>query len=107
MNQYYIRPLMAALIVYAAPAAAQETLGGTAEGKTLPADPEEDRGASGFFAIGPGVTSAYDGAKSYQLIPFAIADVRWKGVEFELRGLRARIDLLGDSPFQIGPAANL
>src|SRR3546814_15303055 len=52
-------------------------------------------------------TPAYDGAKSYQLIPFGIADLRWKGMEFELRGLRARLDLLGDSPVQFGPAINL
>ncbi|AEG51394.1 MltA-interacting MipA family protein [Sphingobium chlorophenolicum L-1] len=96
MKRQMIRPLLVLLTVTATPAAAQEALDG-----------EGGEGVSGFIALGPGVTPAYDGAKSYQLIPFGIADVRWKGMEFELRGLRARLDVMGDSPLQVGPAINL
>lgn len=90
-----------------APAAAQEALGDTAAGAEAPAEDVPDRRAHGFIAIGPGATPKYDGAKSYQLIPFGVIDTRWKGMEFELRGLRARVDLAGNSPFQVGPAINL
>ncbi|AMK20294.1 MULTISPECIES: MipA/OmpV family protein [Sphingobium] len=107
MKRLVIRPLLALFTIASAPAAAQEALGDTAESGRKMEDGREGNGPTGFIALGPGATPAYDGAKSYQLIPFGIADLRWKGMEFELRGLRARLDLLGDSPVQFGPAINL
>lgn len=108
MVRMSLRAAALALSIYACPALAQEALGDTAAGEVqTPPEESEDSGPHGFVAIGPGITTKYDGADTYQLIPFGIADVRWKGLEFELRGLRARLDVLGNSPIQIGPAVNL
>lgn len=92
----YHRIIIAAAFMMAATSASAQQAGG-----------ETDDGAHGFVALGVGATPKYDGAKSYQPIPFGLIDTRWKGMEFELRGLRARIDVAGDSPFQVGPALNL
>jgi MipA family protein len=93
-------------VVACAPAQAQEALGDTAAGAEKPVR-DAASGPHGFVALGAGATPKYDGAKSYQAIPFGLVDVRWKGVEFELRGLRARVDVAGNSPIQVGPAVNL
>jgi outer membrane protein len=95
------------------PAHAQEVLGAPS---TSDAEPDAHRpgedddaprgGVNGFFAIGPGMVPAFDGAKKYQLVPLMIADVGFKGVNLEVRGLGARLDLLGDSRVQIGPVFN-
>src|SRR3546814_1817576 len=89
MKRLVIGPLLALFTIASAPAAAQEALGDTAESGRKMEDGREGKGPTGFIALGPGATPAYDGAKSYQLIPFGIADLRWKGMEFELRGLRS------------------
>lgn len=65
-----------------------------------------DNGMHGFFAIGPGAVPVFDGAKKYQLIPLMIANVGWKGVNLEVRGLGARLDVLGGSRVQAGPILN-
>ncbi|MFZ3485496.1 MipA/OmpV family protein [Sphingomonas sp. 3-13AW] len=67
---------------------------------------DQHDGLHGFFALGPGAVPAFDGAKKYQLIPLMIANVAWKGVALEVRGLGARLDLLGDSRVQVGPIFN-
>ncbi len=67
---------------------------------------EKSGGIDGFFAIGPGMVPSYDGSKKYELVPLMIADVEWKGLALEIRGLGARLDLLGNSPVQIGPVFN-
>lgn len=97
----------------AAPALAQEALGApptASPEETSPpavaADARQDGGLHGFVAIGPGAVPAFDGAKKYQLVPLVIGNVGWKGVNLEMRGLGARLDLLGDSRVQIGPIIN-
>lgn len=57
----------------------------------------------GSIAIGPGVVPEYDGADTMRVIPFVIADLRWGGVGLEIRGLRARADLVSDPRLSIGP----
>jgi outer membrane protein len=97
------------------PAYAQEALGAppTAEAEAAAPTSVQDAigrlqgGAHGFFAIGAGAVPAFDGAKKYQLIPLMIGNVGWKGVELQVRGLGARVDLLGDSRVQIGPVFNV
>ncbi len=96
------RAVCAAALILATPADAQEAPGDLASQVPF----EERSGPAGFIALGAGAVPRFEGAESYQPIPFAIADVHWKGLEFELRGLRARIDMFGDSPFQFGPAIN-
>jgi MipA family protein len=93
------------------PAHAQEALGAppTAEAEAATPASQSDAdgnprgGAHGFFSIGPGAVPRFEGAKKYQLIPLMIGNVGWKGMELQLRGLSARVDLLGDSPVQVGP----
>lgn len=57
----------------------------------------------GQAALGAGVAPEYDGSDELRVIPFALADVRWRGLTFEVRGLRGRVDLASDSRFAIGP----
>lgn len=114
MNKFYLWLAAAAGCLQAAPAQAQEALGApsTADAEAEapgPADATQERpqgGGHGFFSIGPGAVPAFDGAKKYQLVPLMIANAGWKGVNLEVRGLGARLDLLGDSRVQIGPVFN-
>lgn len=106
MNVYGYAAAIAAVGICAAPAAAQEQVPPTAA-QERPVDDDDDGGAHGFFAVGPGAVPKYDGADKYELIPFAIMDVEWKNIEFQLRGLGARANLLADSAWQVGPAVNL
>lgn len=114
MNKNHLWLALAAAGLQITPADAQEVLGAppTSDAEAAAPSPDEDDddaprgGAHGFFAIGPGMVPAFDGAKKYQLIPLMIANVGWKGVNLEVRGLGARLDLLGDSRVQIGPVFN-
>jgi outer membrane protein len=62
-----------------------------------------ERVFSAFVAAGAGFAPEYEGSDKYEVVPFAIANVKWQGVELQLRGLSARIDALGDSPWDFGP----
>jgi MipA family protein len=62
-----------------------------------------DGSPHGQIAAGIGVAPEYDGSDDLRVIPFVFGDVRWHGVTFEFRGLRARADLASDSRFSIGP----
>jgi len=104
MTIYGYGAAIAALGLCATPVLAQEQVAAAAAQQD---DVDAEGGVSGFFAIGPGATPKYDGAKGYDIIPFAVMDVNWKNIAFELRGLRARADVLGDSRWQAGPVANL
>jgi MipA family protein len=88
--------------IWAPPAAAQQTLGDTApEPATQEARTDE---FSGFVGLGGGVLPRYEGADRYQFSPFAIATVEWKGMELQVRGLRARLNLVDNGSMLIGPA---
>lgn len=58
---------------------------------------------SAFVAAGAGLKPEFEGSDTYEVVPFAIANVKWLGVELQLRGLQARLDALGDSPWDVGP----
>ncbi len=62
-----------------------------------------DGSPHGQVALGIGAAPEFDGADELRLIPFALADIQMGGVTFELRGLRARIDLVSDRRLAIGP----
>jgi MipA family protein len=62
-----------------------------------------DGSPHGMVAIGAGVVPEYDGSRDVRAIPFVLADVRWRGVSLELRGLRARLNLSSDPRLSIGP----
>jgi len=98
--------------LHVSPANAQEALGAPqvvgpeAAVSSEPKTTSTARDLHGFVALGPGLVPAFDGARTYQLVPLVIADVAWRGVELEVRGLGARLDLLGDSRVQVGPLLN-
>lgn len=104
--------ILAAIVAAAPfkPIMAQEALGAPptidAEVAAPAQESTADDGIHGFFALGPGAVPAFDGAKTYQLIPLMIANAEWQGVGLEIRGLGARVDLLADSPLQVGPVFN-
>jgi outer membrane protein len=114
MNRESLTLALVAASFYVTPAVAQEVLGAPAatvepqaSASGTPDDDDEPRGGvHGFFAIGPGMVPAFDGAKKYQVVPLMIADVDWKGLSLEVRGLGGRVDLLGNSRVQIGPLFN-
>ncbi|RXF70281.1 MipA/OmpV family protein [Hansschlegelia zhihuaiae] len=62
-----------------------------------------ERVVSAFVAAGAGFAPEYEGSDKYKVVPFAFANLKWQGVELQLRGLQARIDALGDSAWDIGP----
>jgi MipA family protein len=49
---------------------------------------------SGFISAGPGVAPEFDGSGDLQIIPFVSADIKFKEVTLEVRGLGARLDVL-------------
>ncbi len=49
---------------------------------------------SGFISAGPGAAPEYEGAKTYQVIPFISADLKYRSVTLEVRGTSARLDVL-------------
>jgi MipA family protein len=113
MKMTHFWPVMIIACLPVTPALAQEALGAppTANANAAAAQPEDDAAATrsgihGVFALGPGAVPAFDGAKKYQLIPLMIANIGWNGLNLEVRGLGARLDLLGDSRVQIGPVFN-
>lgn len=100
---FYLTAAMA-VAFDAAPAMAQQTLGNT----VVKEEPEDDSSAvSGFVALGAAGQPTYDGSDRYQVGPLAFANLQWRGVELQLRGTRARLDLVADSHIQFGPAIGM
>ncbi len=62
-----------------------------------------DRVVSAFVAIGGGMAPEYAGSKHYKAIPFVVANLGWRGMELQIRGTEARLDVLGDSAWSFGP----
>ncbi|MGF7149214.1 outer membrane scaffolding protein for murein synthesis (MipA/OmpV family) [Sphingomonas zeicaulis] len=79
--------------------AAASVLPATSHAQQAPSDDA----VHGMVALGAGVVPDYDGASDVRAVPFALADVRWQGLNFEIRGLRARVDLAPDARLAIGP----
>lgn len=69
------------------------------------ADPNQ-RVFSAFVAAGGALRPEFEGSDKYEATPFIIANVRWGDVALQLRGLEARVDLLADSPWDVGPVVN-
>jgi MipA family protein len=93
----YLLALTTALLL-AAPAAAQDN----SNAMNMPT-PMEDDDWSGFIAIGPGTVPEYEGADRYQLIPFVVADLRYRSFTLQVRGQEARINVLGNNGLIGGP----
>ena len=67
--------------------------------QTIPADASPH----GQIAVGAGIAPDYDGSDDVRAIPFLLADVRYRGLTLEQRGLRGRVDLASDPRLSIGP----
>lgn len=66
-------------------------------------DRPSDGSLHGVVALGVGVMPEYDGAEDMRAIPFAFGDIRWRHVNIEVRGLRARADLVPSARLSAGP----
>ncbi|MFC0634226.1 MipA/OmpV family protein [Brevundimonas balnearis] len=66
----------------------------------------QDRGG-GFIAVGPGATPEYDGADTLRIVPFVASDVRWNGLDVQVRGLGGRVDVASDPRLAVGPVVNI
>jgi MipA family protein len=60
-------------------------------------------GLHGQIAIGAGVAPDYDGSDDVRAIPLVFGDLRAGDITVELRGLRARVDLVADPRLSAGP----
>lgn len=63
----------------------------------------DDGAPHGMVAVGAGVVPEFDGAGDVRPFPIATADMRWRGLNFQIRGAGARLDLVSDTRFAIGP----
>lgn len=67
----------------------------------------DDGSPHGMVALGAGVVPEFDGSGDVRPLPFATADIRWGGVNFQIRGPGARVDLTSDPRFAFGPVIGL
>lgn len=90
-------------IVVAAIAAGHWLLSGAALAQDRPSA-EPDDGIEGFIAIGPALTTDYEGSSDYEPVPLIIGQIEALGVGFEIEGLDARLNVRPGSRVQFGPA---
>ncbi|WP_347302130.1 MipA/OmpV family protein [Croceibacterium sp. TMG7-5b_MA50] len=72
----------------------------------IPAAAQEAPSAGGLHgqvAVGAGVAPEYDGSDDMRVIPLLFGDLQLGDVTLELRGLRARADLIADPRLSLGP----
>ena len=99
---FYIACTAAAFLTSAAPASAQ--LLNTTEPAAAPdAGDAPEKTFSGMIAIGGALAPSYDGASTYDPVPFAMANIRYRGIEFKAAGPSLAINVAGDSSFEFGP----
>lgn len=72
---------------------------GVAQAQSAPSD----GGPHGVVAIGPGVVPEFDGSRDMRVLPFVMADVRWGGVNVQVRGPGLRADVISASRLAFGP----
>lgn len=63
----------------------------------------DDGAPHGMVSLGAGVVPEFDGSGDVRSFPFATADIRWGGVNFQIRGPGVRVDLVSDPRFATGP----
>lgn len=61
----------------------------------------------GVVALGGAFAPKYDGASKYKASPFALVDVKYRGVELDLVGTTLRVNFGGNSHFEYGPVVAL
>jgi outer membrane protein len=73
---------------------------GTAQAQ---ASPPDDGAPHGVVAIGPGVVPEFDGSGDMRVLPFVLADIRWRGINVQVGGTGLRVDVVPDARFAFGP----
>jgi outer membrane scaffolding protein for murein synthesis (MipA/OmpV family) len=74
-------------------------LPGVAAAQAVPSDGSP----RGQISVGAGAAPEYDGSDDLRAIPFVLGDFEWRGMTFEFRGLRGRVDLASDPRLALGP----
>lgn len=98
----------AATALFASPAYSQATGGSTGDAPLADPPATDDEGFTGFVGLGAGAINKYDGSEAFQIIPLVIADLRYKDVSFEIRGLNGRLNLVDqEQGFVLGPQVDL
>ncbi|GGE85474.1 MipA/OmpV family protein [Sphingomonas prati] len=67
------------------------------------AGPPDDGAPHGVVAIGPGVVPEFDGSGDMRVLPFVLADIKWRGVNVQMGGTGLRVDVVPDSRLAFGP----
>jgi outer membrane scaffolding protein for murein synthesis (MipA/OmpV family) len=100
--QLYIACTATAAFICTGSASAQ--LLNTTTPATVPTvDDKSEKTFGGMVAIGAAVTPSYDGSSKYDPGPFAIANIKYRGIELKAVGTSLAINVAGDSPFEFGP----
>lgn len=61
-----------------------------------------------FIVLGAASLPEFEGASSHQWVPFGVADLNFRGVNLEIRGLQGTLDVLGrGGSLKLGPAFSL
>lgn len=77
---------------------------GTAQAQ---AGPPDDGAPHGVVAIGPGVVPEFDGSGDIRVFPFAVADIKWRGINVQVGGPGLRVDVVPDSRLAFGPVLGM
>ncbi|AVQ02592.1 MipA/OmpV family protein [Caulobacter segnis] len=64
---------------------------------------EASTSAHGVVAIGAGVAPEFDGSMDARVLPAVLADIRWRGVNFQVGGQGLRADIASGSRLGFGP----
>lgn len=87
-------PIVKKMIMFAAGAALMSSPAFAQNGDADASANADEGNWSGFISAGPGVSPEFDGSSDLQVIPFISADIKFKDVTLEVRGLGARLDVL-------------
>jgi MipA family protein len=77
---------------------------GAAQAQTAAPD---DGSPHGVVALGAGVVPEFDGSRDMRVLPFALADIQWGGINVQIGGPGMRVDIVPDSRFAFGPIIGL
>jgi outer membrane scaffolding protein for murein synthesis (MipA/OmpV family) len=107
-------PLLTALLVLAlapgqparaSPSDTADVQGRTAVGASVAA--EDAAPLRGWLMLGGGVTPSYDGASDYGPAPAIAGRLEWGRRYVQISGVTARVNVLGLSHLELGPALNV
>ncbi len=72
------------------------------------AQDEGDDDKNNFIVLGAASLPEFEGASSHQWVPLGVADLNFRGMNLEIRGLQGTLDILGrGGSLKLGPAFSL